>query len=78
MKEDKRIITIEVLDDKVESLGALEYNTVPLKGDWVAHDIDGQGYMFEVVQVAHGTRKQDLYVKRLGTTTKAIQSLYRK
>ncbi|GCF89776.1 hypothetical protein [Shewanella sp. M-Br] len=74
------LITIDISSGSPEGLGCKNYKTHPRIGEWVEMDVNEKGTMFEVVMVAHSDcgAGSDIYVKKLGITSKVIMSLCKK
>lgn len=68
-------------NDKWEGLGDHEFEILPRVGERILTDIDGIGYVYEVVAIVHPFDPSgsigDVYAVRIGTITDVNARLFR-
>jgi hypothetical protein len=67
-----QINTILIDGPKTHTLGLLEYQTIPTKGDWIELQNEIPSQIYEVIQLVHAVPPKlkylDIYLKHLGPT----------
>ncbi len=73
--------------DSWEGLGTHEFGVLPRVGEHISLDVNGWGYLYEVVAVHHPGEREgnristedygvDIYAVRLGTNGEVVQRLF--
>lgn len=71
---------IDISKNKYENLFKHPFKFLPNQGDWIEMDIEDKGTVYEVIKVLHSSKglDSDIYVKFVGLTPVALQSLVQK